>query len=150
MKHEEIREKLLSFHDPELPEPDRLEIAAHLKSCRDCQNRLKHWEGIQAGFSQAAMPESSEAFVRGVMNGIAHLGDAASEPEPWFFPFLRWLVPAAGYAFAVFLIFIAILHQEPVFNTETVLLADVPESAQWSFVSESPKISNLISIKEKS
>ena len=150
MKHEEIRDTLLSFYDPELPGPERLEITDHLKSCQDCRNRLKHWKSLQAGLSQTAMPEPSEAFVRGVMSGIARLGEAVPEPEPWFLPFLRWLVPAAGYAFAVFLIFIAILHQEPVFNTETVLLADVPENAQWSFVPESPKISNLISIKERS
>ncbi|HNV85862.1 MAG TPA: zf-HC2 domain-containing protein [Candidatus Omnitrophota bacterium] len=150
MKHEEIREKISEFHDPELPERERLEIADHLKSCPDCRKRLERWENVRAEFAKAPAPEPSEFFVRGVMNRIARLEEVPPEPEPWFLPFLRWLVPATGYAFAVFLIFIAILHQEPVVDTETLLLAHVPENAQWSFSRETPKISNLFVIKEQS
>lgn len=148
MNHREIQEKALAFHDAELSGPERREIADHLASCEKCREALSRWEKIGKVLSTAEMPAPSENFVSQVMSRLPREEEPAEEPLEWSLPFFRWAIPAIGYAFAIFLFFAALLHQEPLVNAGTVLLDGVPQEAQWTFSEEAPGINDLLIVKE--
>ncbi|OGW79248.1 MAG: hypothetical protein A3G33_00160 [Omnitrophica bacterium RIFCSPLOWO2_12_FULL_44_17] len=148
MNHQQIREKLTAFHDPELPSEERLEIAKHLESCEDCRGVLNRCEHAAKMFSRATLPKPSEKFVTGVMDRLERLEELTPAVVERPTPFLRWLFPAIGYGFALLLMLIAISNREPLIDTETVLLADTPQKTQWTFSKEMPEIDTLLNLKE--
>ena len=159
MNHEAVKDKLLAFQDAELPEEERREIAAHLGSCEACRGVLKQWELIGAMLAGAVSAEPSRAFVGRVMNRLAALEEAQTARAP-LLPFPRWFLPAIGYAFAFFLMFLAISHppearlaasgpRAAAVNTETVLLADIPQTSQWTFSAEPADLPNLVEVPKE-
>lgn len=143
MDHQEIEEKILRVDDAELSIAERREITEHLGSCEACRKILKNCERTRFVI-QAAVPTPSEHFVAHVMGRLTELERQAERAEPRISPILKWLVPAIGYGFAVFLMFVAIAYREPAVNTEDLLLADVPQTVQWVFVRESPEVNKLL------
>jgi len=153
MKHQNIEEKLLAFYDSELPPIEHEEVAKHLAICKDCQSVLENWEIVRRAVSRQAVPKPSENFVHKVMTKLVDLEEA--KEKSLLFPALaKWLFPAIGYTFAIFIMFAAILHWEPVMNgetsTETVLLANVPQALRWTFSDEEPRINKLLDLNENS
>ena len=143
--HESVKETLLAFHDAELPEKERLAIGAHLSSCTECRNTLKRFEMISSAFKRSFPVESSETFVNSVMNRLTNLEEAkTSVVSSWMLP--KWLLPILGYGFAFFLMFIAITYREMPVSTETVLLSNIPQSAQWTFEAEPPDMNKLVEL----
>jgi hypothetical protein len=65
----------------------------------------------------------------------------------------EWLFPVLGYSFALFLMFVAIMHWEPTMNntphTEAVLLTSIPQGAQWTYAQEMPEINKLLDTREE-
>jgi len=149
MNHRKIQEKILTYRDAELPGNERREIDAHLAACEKCRGLLKRWEKIGGALSTVPFPAPSEEFVRQVMARLPENEEPAEETVSWPWPFLRWAVPATGYAFAIFLFFAALLHEEPVVNAGTVLLDSVPQESQWTFSEETPGINTLLIVKEE-
>ncbi|MBI4388104.1 MAG: zf-HC2 domain-containing protein [Candidatus Omnitrophica bacterium] len=150
MDHQSIKEKLLSYKDPELSTAEREQITLHLTSCEDCRSAFARWEAVRSKFKALPSARSSEAFVNQVMARL----DALEKVEPTIVvseqrPFLRWLLPLTGYAFAFFLMILAITHQEQQVNTDAVLLADVPQASQWTFSMETPDTSRLLGIQKE-
>ncbi len=145
MEHQEIMEKLTAFRDPEMPESEKREITAHLEICAECRNLFSRWERLSAGLRRTALPEASDFFVSRVMKRL----DALEEPEPervsgWRLP--RWLVMSIGYAFGISLMFLAIANRQTPVNAAVVLLSDVPQSEQWTFVSETPDSGQVLGV----
>ena len=145
MNHHELKEKLLVFYDPELPEEERREIAGHLPSCEECRHVLRRWERISNVLScgVSASTEPSETFVNRVMARLAVL-EEAQRPAGSRASFLKWLLPALGYGFAFFLMFLAISQRELPVNTETVLLSDISQASRWTFQPETPDMNLLV------
>ena len=149
MNHKTLQEMLPVFYDAEFPEPERRIVSEHLAGCESCRNALKRWKAIRASLSGLQLPAaSSEAFVSKVMGRITAL-EEASQPEAageprWSLP--RWLLPALGYGFAFTLMFFAIQYRGVPVNTEAVLLADVPQTSQWTFSTEAADVGKLVGL----
>ncbi len=147
MNHQNIKDKLLSFRDPELSEEERGEIAAHLPLCEECRGVLSRWETAQTAFGSVSL-EPSETFVGGVMNQLAALEEAQTRAgNRW--ALADWLLPVLGYGFAFALVFLAITHRESAVNAEAVLLADVPQTSSWAFSEETPEIDKLMDVSKE-
>ena len=142
MNHETIKEKVLAFRDQELTEEERGEVARHLPLCEECRGILKRWELIGGALSRAIPAGSSEVFVRGVMTRLARLDEPA--PAGRRRAFLDWLFPALGYGFAIALMVFAIANRESLVNTESVLLADVPQNSHWAFSAEPAGVNKIL------
>ena len=143
MNHQSWKEKIACFHDPELPESERREIAEHLSACEECTGLLKQWKNLRTSFKTVSLPQSSGFFVNAVMGRLADL-ESPREAEPAKPSVLNWLLPAIGYAFAFCLMFVAISQREAPINTSAVLLSDVPQSSQWTFSAEPPDVGGLV------
>ena len=155
MEHSKIKENLLQFRDPELDETLRREIAEHLPTCTDCQSELQRWDAFAGGLRGVPPVAPSENFIFKVMNSIEENEEPAAEVAPtrrW--PFLKWLLPSLGYGFALILMMAAITQREVMpTDTGSVLLADMPQSAQWSFSSDPAEanVNNLFNaVREES
>ncbi len=137
MDHEILREKLMEYRDEDFPASERDEISGHLKNCSECQEFLRSWEQIAALSKQGSFKHNGDWFVNQVISRIEALETPHAKPGArWSLP--KWLVPVAGYSFALFLMYLAIAHRELPVTMETVLLADVPGNSQWVFSGESP------------
>ena len=147
MNHESIKENLLAFRDPEMPEEERCEIAPHIPLCGECREILKRWEMISVSLANTAFAKPSESFVNNLMH---RLGTAKEVGAPTVHrrSLPHWLVPALMYGFAFFLMFEAIARQDTLTNTNTdeVLLAGVPEASHWAFSTEPPDMNNLVEV----
>ena len=148
MDHETIKDNLLTFRDAELPSAQRQEIQAHLQACEDCKNILARWDVAAAEFKQTSLLPASGVFVNNVMGRLAALEKEMPSPAPRRWSFVNWLLPLLGYGLAFFLIFLAISARETSVNTGTVLLADVPQTSQWTFSSEAPDMDQLLGIQK--
>lgn len=152
MNHKKIQEKLSAFREGELEGRERQEIAGHLSQCGECRLRLEQWGRIRAVLSQAAVTGDGENFVEQTMVRLQALDREAAPAFRVSFQLPKWLYPAVGYAFALMMVFVAIIAREPILNveanTETVLLSDVPQDAQWTFSGETPGINELFEVKE--
>lgn len=143
MNHEIMKEKVQAFRDAELPQEERTEIEKHLPLCEECRGILKRAEALGAAMMRASADGGpSDVFVRQVMTRLARMDQP--EPAPRGPVFLRWLFPALGYSFALLLMFVAIAHREPYINTESVLLADIPQNSQWAFSSEPAGVDDVM------
>ncbi len=143
MNHEIMKEKVQAFRDAELPQEERAEIETHLPACEECRGILKRAEVLGAALVRASADDGlSEVFVRQVMTRLARMDQPA--PAPRRPAFLNWLFPALGYGFALALMFVAIAHREPYINTESVLLADMPQNSQWAFSSEPAGVDDVM------
>ena len=142
MNHETIKEKLQAFRDRELAKEENGEIERHLPFCEECRGILKRWETIRGAFMRAASAGPSEIFVQEVMVRLGRLDEPAPSVRRW--AFLDWLFPALGYSFAIVLMAIAITHREPLVNTESVLLADVPQNSHWAFSPEPAGVNTVL------
>ncbi len=60
MDHEQIQDKLSLFHDGEVTEPERREVAAHLSRCAECRGRLEQWDRFGSLLSKTAVNYDSE------------------------------------------------------------------------------------------
>ncbi len=149
MKHEMIQEKLLALKDGEIPPEERRELLTHLAACEDCRLRFDRWEHLQNLLAQAQVPASSEAFVFQVMEKIVQPAPvSAREARSRLFP--RFVFPTLGYLFAAFLIFFMLSPRESLaVNVETVLLAHLPQEAQWTVSEESSNVNSLWNLKEE-
>lgn len=150
MNHDQIKEKIYSFYDDELSPVEKNELEIHLKSCGECSGLLKQWEQTRQSFSKAAAPAASENFIASVMGRIEELEAPDERPERgWSLP--DWLFPSLGYSVAVALIFVAVNVNQPSFasTTESVLLSDVPDSAQWAFSNETSQSAPLLDAEEE-
>lgn len=148
MNHNQIKEKLSAFFDRELPEEERSEIALHSRSCSECRKVLEDWARLRTAFSEIEKPEPSENFVESVMDRLEVEELTALSVPRERSSILRWLVPAFGYAFALFLVFAAVTPQEPSVDTGTVLLSEVSEGAQWAFGNEPLDLGKLLNGEE--
>ena len=139
MNHKRIQDHLSAFCDGELPEHRMREIADHVRSCDECRSRIESWKRVGSVFSGMTVDERSEEFVDQIMARLAEPERKASPAFRGSFDLPKWLYPAMGYAFAIVLVFAAILAREPILrvdaDTEAVLLSDIPEAAQWTFSS---------------
>lgn len=111
-------DKLTEFLDGELSKEERARFEAHLASCPDCRRTVESWRKASRAFFQASpLPTAAERelFVRRVMARLPAEEDAA----PW-----RWLVPALGFSFALFLLSFLPAQQEQTDPLKTLLLAD--------------------------
>lgn len=141
MEHQSVREKLLLYKDAENIDPQD-EIFRHLEGCEECRAFQSRLEKIQNRLSSVSL-KPSPAFVYKVMDRLEK-EHAAKPAKASSRPALKWLFPTLGYAFAIVLMFEVILHQEIPVTTESVLLSDIPQEAQWSFVAQSPDTENLL------
>ncbi len=145
MDHQNIKEKLWAYRDFEISGPEQQEIFTHLQSCRECSFELNRLQTLGTKLKRIALAAPSEFFVRKVMDRLGDLEEAAKPMLKW--AFMDWLLPLTGYAFAFFLMFLAISHREAPVNASAVLLADVPQGAQWTFSSEAPDINKLLGVQ---
>lgn len=140
MEHQEIREKLAAFRDPETGEEERREMTAHLETCEECRGIFSRWERISSALARTPMPAPSEAFVDRVMDRIHAFEqpeEAAAVRPAWGLP--RWMMMALGYGLGIFLMVLAIEQRQLTVNSDSVLLSDVPQNAQWSFAAQPPE-----------
>ena len=142
MNHETMKEKVPAFRDRELPEEERKEITRHLPVCEECRGILKRWEALGGIFLKAPADGFPEIFVRQVMTRLARLDEPAPASRRW--RFLNWLFPALGYGFAIALMAMAIVHREPFVNTESVLLADIPQNSHWAVSPEPAGLNKIL------
>lgn len=145
MNHDEIKDKLVFFHDPELAEGERGEISVHVSSCPECAKTLKQWENARVPFAGLTPGAPSEFFVNRVMTKLAER-EELKKPVEFRWPFPQWIFPTLGYGFAFFLMFVAISQRELPANTGEVLLADVPQASRWTFSAEQPDINQLVEV----
>ena len=143
MNHETLKEQLFSLYDGELDAAARKEVEAHLAGCQECREFSAQWAATAKVLFKRPKPESTEFFVRQVMERV----HALETPKPsmgWQLS-LRWLaVPALGLA-ALFLLTLTPSLQSP--STETLLMGGGADSAsQWifSFSKESPKADEVL------
>ncbi len=136
MNHEEIKAKALEFFDRDLGSAEKQEIENHLRACPECRTFFGEWERVHALLGSLKNPAPSEKFVLNVMSQIEEISAPAAGPaKSWQWP--SWLSLTLGYGIAAVLM-IVVLNQ-PTFaatTTESVLLSEVPESAQWAFMNE--------------
>jgi anti-sigma factor RsiW len=152
MNHKQIQNHLSAFCDGHLPEDPMREVADHLRHCGECRSRVEYWRRTGSVFSGMVVDGQSENFVDRVMARLAEPERRAAPAFRVSFDLPKWVYPAMGYAFAVVLVFAAILAREPVLpieaNTETVLLTDIPEEAQWTFSGGVPDVNVLFEGEE--
>lgn len=148
MNHQNLKDKLFLYNDPELAEAEREELTSHLSECGECRNLLGQFNSIQKTFPKISSSHSSETFVNQVMNKVAAL--ESDQPSRAFqIPLPRWVFPALGYGFALFLMFVAVTHQHVPVNAETVLLTDMPEESQWMVLSDLPNVDQLVEVSRE-
>ena len=135
MRHNHIQELLFVIDDPELSEAQRREVAEHLRGCVSCKALSGRLEAIGLAFKKAPAPAASESFVQSVMRALPQAPQPVigrSRPRlPW------WLLPRIGLGFAAAALVFLLIRQDTVIATESLLLADLPESMQWAFANES-------------
>lgn len=150
MDHENLKDQVFLYHDPETSEDERQVLARHLQDCEECRLSLKQWEQIQAKISKTALAPSP-VFAYRVMERLHGVtGDRSKDLSPSAAPaFLKWLFPTLGYSLALGLMVAVIAHQEVPINTETILLADFPHASQWTFGNEAPDAGDLVGIREE-
>ena len=110
-----IQEKLSEFYDGEASEAERLEIEAHLKSCRECTVFYENWKAIASRLFERRDPDHSEAFVQKLMERLEKM----EKKSGWKLVPVQWFTPVIGVA-AALLLFLTPSF-EPV-STETVLM----------------------------
>ncbi len=143
MNHNELKDKIYFYRDPETPENERREIADHLKTCEDCRRTLKLWEKASSALKQTQL-QPSAAFADRVMARLEERERAALAPEEPKASFLDWLLPALGYAFAAGLMMVAVSSREIPVSTEGMLMASLPQKSQWTLSSEGPDVGSLM------
>ena len=144
MDHRHIEEKILEFFDGELGESERRGIEAHLPQCAECTGALERWRRIRTALATATVCRPSGEFVNQVMERLAGPVQEEETATVRFFPGVKWLMPALGYAFALMMMFFAIAQREPIINTETMLLSNIPQKSQWAFSAENPEQGKLV------
>ncbi len=142
MNHETLKEKVLAYRDRELAGEELKAVETHLPVCEECRGILKKWETLGGLFSRPVSSGDSEFFVRQVMTRLARREQPAPAVRRW--AFLDWLFPALGYGFAIALMAVAIGQREPLINTESVLLADMPQTSQWAFTPEPAGVNEIL------
>lgn len=70
MKHDEIKERIPLLIAGELPESDRLEIAAHVESCPECQLELAEFKEMEGLLETLRLPEPPDDLWEGYWSGI--------------------------------------------------------------------------------
>ncbi len=123
MNHESLREKIFALYDGELDAKGEAEAKAHLNACEECAALYKRWQNVSKAFFNAPKPETSEFFVRQVMNKIK----VSEKPEPVLGRNILWrvLVPVFG----VSLIFL--MQMGPVeypASMEAMMMGNTPEN----------------------
>lgn len=149
MEHQEIRERLLAFRDMELPEGERRDIAFHLETCAECRGVFSRWERAGSALRRTPLPAASEEFVSRVLGRIEAMEEPAEEPVTAGWQLPRWIVMGLGYAFGVFLMFIAIANRQPVLNADSVLLSEMPQHTQWAAAYENPDAGQMFGMSKE-
>ena len=80
MKHEDIRELLLSYIDGETTPEENAEIKEHLISCKECQQEYEELKTVLSLFNTLEPMEPPENLKRSIMAKI----EKESVPKPWF------------------------------------------------------------------
>jgi hypothetical protein len=109
MTCETIRTELVAYHDGELPEQDRVQIAAHLSTCPTCSQEVRQLARLDKMLSALEpiplSPEFASTFWRRLEQ---------EKPEPEESRFVRWwrewlsgwqMMPAAVGAASVLILF---------------------------------------------
>lgn len=148
MNHQEIKDKLFLLRDPESSETDRSIILAHLETCEDCQLSAARWDLFGKALKKVSVTKTSPNFVVRVMDRISSLEESEKIARQQT-SFTRWLLPLAGYALALLLMVMAIVHRELPVSTESVLLSDVPQASQWTFATGTPDIGHLFDTQKR-
>lgn len=153
MDHKTIKDNLFSVYDPETGNAERQEILSHCKTCDECRARMIQWDKLRQIFSKSDTLEASPSFVNSVM---AHLPEKTWEDIPSesrnLFPQIKiphWLLMPLGYGFAIILMFIAIVSRQTPVTAESILLADLPASSQWTVASETPNTDQIFSLSKE-
>jgi anti-sigma factor RsiW len=147
MDHQKIQALLLTTDSPELSPEERREVAAHLQACRDCGGLAARWERIHGMFAHVSAVPPPPGMADKIMKRLADLEASDVEPQAVRRPWVQWLFPTLGYAFAFLLMFVAIAHWEPYLKanptTETVLLSSIPQGDQLFFAKDPPEVNHL-------
>ena len=142
MNHNKIVEKLSSYYDQRLSQPERWEVETHLQDCPSCRKTLLDWKKTSAFlFFKPRLSEWNEdLFAQRVL--------ARLEPAPSFFswkPLLPWTAPVLGSALAALWVWSTILPSIPGFDSDSTLLSDNPSalSSTASLLPESSSPKNI-------
>jgi len=133
MDHSILKDQLFALYDGELDPASRRDVEAHLAGCRECRESYDRWVMTTKAIFQVPKPATSEFFVRTVMNRIHEL----ESPRPvrrWDLS-LRWLVPAIGMAFALFL---AIMPTSQTMSMDNFLFQEMSGHLSWVYSNRSP------------
>ena len=76
MDHQELKDKLFLMHDRELPDPERLEVLAHVERCAECREHYQQWQNIAGTLFPAVTLSADDQFIAGVMARVHALGPA--------------------------------------------------------------------------
>lgn len=64
MKCEDIRERLVEYHEGELDGEGRMHIEAHLRNCKGCREELRAIEGLLCAVAALPVPDPWPGFAR--------------------------------------------------------------------------------------
>ncbi|MBI4396111.1 MAG: zf-HC2 domain-containing protein [Elusimicrobia bacterium] len=67
MDHKDVKERILTHYDGELPPGERAAVEDHLKTCVECSLLLREWKTTAGAFFSVPPVAPSEAFVQRVM-----------------------------------------------------------------------------------
>lgn len=133
MDHQSMKEQLLALYDGELGPAERQDVETHMAGCLECRERYGRWARTAKLLFQAPKVDSSEFFVRRVMDRI----HALEAPKPGIRWRLSpgWLIPA----FALALMLIAVVPPAyQVMPMEAFLFQEIASNSSWAFLNSAP------------
>jgi len=84
MNCEHAKEQLIDYLNHELPEADRLAVAAHLEGCVECREELQALQRVWGTMSSIPMPEPSENVRPAFYAMLAsYKEETQPKPSPW-------------------------------------------------------------------
>lgn len=135
-----IHGMLFEFHDGRLAGDDARGVLRHLGECAQCRATLDAWRRSSRDLLRPLQVESSDVFVRRVMQRVETLNEPSS--APWFRAWPRWTFP--GLAFSVASLAIALVASPETAESMDNLFIHTDSHPVSEWVSEPPSEAQLL------